>query len=230
MAKIEIYGYERLNNMNPDELLTVYNRIAERTNRRISRAKGHANIGYQLNTKRLPVIKSAKAKSDFLAKAEDKKRNKKNRRKMVAMVYEAEQLSEMTSTVGELNTAREDTIQDIKVLVGQSYINQHHDEAFHSGWVDALTDEQLQELKRRRWSIAGGKMDSDQFIYLIEEIFLNTHYDFTAIRSYEDIIELFDNLEAAKRGSKGPKKTRPPKKKKSKPLDKRIDELTKFEK
>ena len=222
MAKIKIYGYEQINNLKPDELLTVYNRIAERTNRRVSRAAGHANIGYQLNTSRLPVIKSAKAKAEFLAKAEDKK----SHRKMVAMVYEAEQLSEMTSTVRELNTAREDTIKDIKVLVGQSYINQQHDEAYHSGWVDALTDEQLQVLKRRRWKIAGGKMDSDQFIYLIEEIFLNTNYDFTTIHSYEDLIELFDNLDAVKKGSKGPK-TPPPKKKKSQPLDKRIDEITK---
>ena len=223
MSKVKIYGYEQLNNLKPDELLTVYNRIAERTNRRVSRASGHANIGYQLNSKRLPVIKSAKDKSEFLSKA----RGKKNHRKMVAMVYEAEQMSEMTSTVRELNTAREDVIQDIKVLVGQSYINQHHDEAFHSGWVDALTDEQVQELKRRRWQIAGGKMDSDQFLYLIEEIFLNTQYDFTAIRSYDDLISLFDNLDAAMKGSKGPE-TPPPKKKKSQPLDKRIDKLTKF--
>ena len=224
MAKIKIYGYEQLNNLKPDELLTVYNRIAERTNRRVSRAAGHANIGYQLNTSRLPVIKSAKGKSDFLTKAE----GKKSHRKMVAMVFEAEQLSEMTSTVRELKTARKDTIKDIKVLVGQSYINQQHDEAYHSGWVDNLTEEQLQELRKRRRRITIGAMDSDQFIYLIEEVFLNTNYEFEAIRSYEDIIELYDNMEAAMRGKKGRKKSKPPKKKKSKPLDKRIDEITKF--
>lgn len=223
MPKIKIYGYEQLNNLKPDELLTVYNRIAERTNRRISRAAGHPNIGYQQNTKRLPVIKSAKAKSEFLSKAS----GKKSHRKIVSMVYEAEQLSEMTSTVRELNSAREATIKDIKVLVGQSYINQHHDEAFHSGWVDNLTDEQLQELRKRRRRITKGAMDSDQFIYLIEEVFLNTNYEFEAIRSYEDIIALYDNMEAAMSGKKG-KKSKSPKKKKSQPLDERIDEITKM--
>lgn len=138
MAVKRMFSYEELNDMTGEELLAAYNRVAERINRRISRAGGTVATGQRT----MRVIKSQKARAEFL------KDFKKARVRTVKRVYGAVKDVQAKTQREQNITYRKERREALRRFVRQSYVGRELDKGYKATWVNRLTNAEFDKLMK----------------------------------------------------------------------------------
>lgn len=172
MSKPKIYGYEELIRMDRQQLIEIYNRNVERINRQVSRMKKVAPNLKSPELKRLPRFR--------------KKDESKSNRDIVKDIVGAQNRKGLAK-------ANAKTMNDISVLVGQSYYGREHDDAFKSNWVAQLTAEQLQAVRDKIDQMGMG-FDDYEIWYRIQHMGY-VGDQITPIRSYDDLMRTLGEVD-----------------------------------
>lgn len=122
-------GYAELAELDVDALIKEYNRVADRINRRISRAGGVAKTG----AKRLPVIRSRAAIARFRALPKTEQLVK------VKMAEERASRPTFKAAVDQFRFS-------IKRTIRQSFMGHHLFGDYYGDWVNDLPDDELLSL------------------------------------------------------------------------------------
>lgn len=136
---MKVYGFEELNAMTGEELIKAYNRVAERVNKRITRAGGVAKAGQA----RMPVLRSDKAKAQFLSTF------KQNARMIIEEIMRND-IARLRLTNAKLTGKTADYFKDeVRRTIRQSYAGEHLHGDYRGEWLDTLSAGELASIKSR---------------------------------------------------------------------------------
>lgn len=159
---LKVYGYEELNAMTGEELIKAYNRIAERVNKRITRAGGVKKTGM----KRMPVLKTTTAKARFLREF------KQNASAKVKQVAQADESTANAYVWRHNRNVRGEFKRDLKRTIRQSFAGHSLSTGYKGTWVNKLTPEELDDIIDRMAKInemydktPGGQRNTFWYIY-----------------------------------------------------------------
>lgn len=182
-SRYEIYSYEDLLKMSSEERLTIYNRTAERVNRRISRAAHQEAFFEQPEVKRPAVFRSKAGKERFTGSKAGEQ---------AAAIVRLQNAP--VKTVAEIRKEPDDFKTKLKQLIGMSYNGLKTDDAYKAEWIDELSPEELRYLYNRMKQLDIDPSSVDFTVWYRVKRALIAGHKMKPIRSYQDMRNMLTNL------------------------------------
>lgn len=186
MGKNKYFGYEELNdNFTDEELIKLYNRVAERINKRITRAQQQGlNIKLAgVDISRQKTLRSEKAKQAALS----------NRAHLQSEIVRLENMAEKPFTASALRQQPQRIAQFVKQATYFSYQGRNYDNAMRSGWykLQNLTEEQLEQVAELADKLGVKYSDDDNQMWYEIQRRITYHGGSTpVIRSFDDLMRV----------------------------------------